>query len=161
MQYDLHVLADKIEFYWMANRGIGSLKNSLWACDGTGVNIWMDVWSDEEAVSSWHDEALSAAPKEALNIKLGFYPLCKFHLNLNLIVALLFFNLTLLSLIIAVLLDKGIIVGAEQQVSVRSSFDFAVFKFDIYMVQGFETVKSFFCYICTLLIPAKVTENIT
>ncbi|CAG8465384.1 5719_t:CDS:10 [Paraglomus occultum] len=104
VQYDLHVLADRIEFYWMANRGIGSLKNSLWACDGKSVNIWMDVWSDDEIASSWHDEAISAAPKEALSIKLGFYPL-------------------------SVLLDKGIIVGAEQQVSVRSSLDFAVFKF--------------------------------
>ncbi|CAG8457736.1 2822_t:CDS:10 [Acaulospora colombiana] len=37
VQYDLHVLADKIEFYWMSTRGIGSLKNSLWACDGQGL----------------------------------------------------------------------------------------------------------------------------
>src|SRR5438128_3809726 len=59
----------------MANKGIGSLKNSLWACDGIGVKIWMDIWSDEETTSNWHDDVLLAAPKEALRIKLGFYPL--------------------------------------------------------------------------------------
>ncbi|CAG8513882.1 710_t:CDS:10 [Ambispora leptoticha] len=103
VQYDLHVLADKIEFYWMANRGVGSLKNSLWACDGKGVKIWMNIWSQEEKAKDWQNDVLLSANKEGLHILLEFYPL-------------------------SVLLDKGIIVGVEQQTSIRQSLEFAVFK---------------------------------
>ncbi|KAG9303646.1 hypothetical protein G9A89_018543 [Geosiphon pyriformis] len=103
VQYDLHVLADKIEFYWMANRGVGSLKNSLWACDGKGVKIWMNIWSQEEKAKDWQNDVLLSANKEGLHILLEFYPL-------------------------SVLLEKGIIVGVEQQTSIRQSLEFAVFK---------------------------------
>ncbi|CAG8487730.1 7760_t:CDS:10 [Ambispora gerdemannii] len=70
VQYDLHVLADKIEFYWMANRGVGSLKNSLWACDGQGVKIWMNIWSQEEKAKDWQNDVLLSANKEGLHILL-------------------------------------------------------------------------------------------
>ncbi|KAF0380398.1 RIC1-domain-containing protein [Gigaspora margarita] len=103
VQYDLHILADKIEFYWMSTRGIGSLKNSLWACDSQGVKIWMNIWSNEESAKDWQSEVLLSATKECLRIKLEFYPL-------------------------SVLLDKGIIVGVQQQTSFRQSLEFTVFK---------------------------------
>ncbi|CAG8600077.1 32678_t:CDS:10 [Gigaspora margarita] len=98
VQYDLHILADKIEFYWMSTRGIGSLKNSLWACDSQGVKIWMNIWSNEESAKDWQSEVLLSATKECLRIKLEFYPL-------------------------SVLLDKGIIVGVQQQTSFRQSLE--------------------------------------
>ncbi|CAG8583458.1 7988_t:CDS:10, partial [Racocetra persica] len=98
VQYDLHILADKIEFYWMSTRGIGSLKNSLWACDSQGVKIWMNIWSNEETAKDWQSDVLLSATKESLRIKLEFYPL-------------------------SVLLDKGIIVGVQQQTSFRQSLD--------------------------------------
>ncbi|RHZ64136.1 hypothetical protein Glove_326g54 [Diversispora epigaea] len=103
VQYDLHILADKIEFYWMSTRGIGSLKNSLWACDGQGVKIWMNIWSNEESARDWQDDVLLSSTKESLRISLEFYPL-------------------------SVLLDKGIIVGVQQQTSIRQSLEFTVFK---------------------------------
>ncbi|CAI2176090.1 16264_t:CDS:10 [Funneliformis geosporum] len=103
VQYDLHILADKIEFYWMSTRGIGSLKNSLWACDGQGVKIWMNIWSNEESARDWQNDVLLSATKECLRISLEFYPL-------------------------SVLLDKGIIVGVQQQTSIRQSLEFPVFK---------------------------------
>ncbi|CAG8511585.1 12925_t:CDS:10 [Acaulospora morrowiae] len=103
VQYDLHVLADKIEFYWMSTRGIGSLKNSLWACDGQGVKIWMNIWSNEETAKDWQDDVLLSATKECLRITLEFYPL-------------------------SVLLDKGIIVGVQQQTSVWQSLEFPVLR---------------------------------
>ncbi|CAG8494402.1 685_t:CDS:10 [Rhizophagus irregularis] len=80
VQYDLHILADKIEFYWMSTRGIGSLKNSLWACDGQGVKIWMNIWSNEESARDWQNDVLLSATKECLRISLEFYPLCKFRI---------------------------------------------------------------------------------
>ncbi|CAH1760958.1 9346_t:CDS:10 [Entrophospora sp. SA101] len=89
VQYDLHILADKIEFYWMSTKGIGSLKNSLWACDGQGIRIWMNIWSNEESARDWHNDVLMSA---------------------------------------TVLLDKGIIVGVQQQMSIRLSLDYTVFK---------------------------------
>ncbi|PKC14198.1 RIC1-domain-containing protein [Rhizophagus irregularis] len=103
VQYDLHILADKIEFYWMSTRGIGSLKNSLWACDGQGVKIWMNIWSNEESARDRQNDVLLSATKECLRISLEFYPL-------------------------SVLLDKGIIVGVQQQTSIRQSLEFPVFK---------------------------------
>ncbi|CAG8522977.1 22493_t:CDS:10 [Cetraspora pellucida] len=110
VQYDLHILADKIESYWMSTRGIGSLKNSLWACDSQGVKIWMNIWSNEETAKDWQSDVLLSATKESLRIKLEFYPLCEPNIKNT------------------VLLDKGIIVGVQQQTSFRQSLEFTIFK---------------------------------
>ncbi|CAG8823260.1 20888_t:CDS:2, partial [Gigaspora rosea] len=68
-----------------------------------GVKIWMNIWSNEESAKDWQSEVLLSATKECLRIKLEFYPL-------------------------SVLLDKGIIVGVQQQTSFRQSLEFTVFK---------------------------------
>ncbi|PWN18420.1 RIC1-domain-containing protein [Microstroma glucosiphilum] len=117
--YDMQILGDRIEYYWTHLQGIGTLENSLWGYDGTGIKLWLDALTIEQArphngsiVDS--DEAGSEyeyedeAPEyktieESLSMPLDFYPLC-------------------------IVLEKGIIIGVEPEVSLRRNLEFAIFR---------------------------------
>ncbi|GAA5973403.1 hypothetical protein JCM11641_003115 [Rhodosporidiobolus odoratus] len=102
VKYDLQILADHVEFYWTHLRGIGTLENSLWAWDGSKVRIWLDALTIEKVRVDARRDAYETV-KESVAIPLDFYPL-------------------------AVLMDKGIIVGVDQETSLRKSLDFAIFR---------------------------------
>ncbi|BGP18933.1 hypothetical protein JCM10213_005480 [Rhodosporidiobolus nylandii] len=102
VKYDLQILADRVEFYWTHLNGIGTLENSLWAWDGKSVRIWLDALTIEKVRVDARSDAYETV-KESVAIPLDFYPL-------------------------AVLMDKGIIVGVDQETSLRKSLDFAIFR---------------------------------
>ncbi|KAG6381430.1 RIC1-domain-containing protein [Boletus reticuloceps] len=100
VKYDMQIFADRIEFCWIHLRGIGALENSLWGYDGRGIRVWLNALAIESPSS------LSEAPqsvKESVNIPLDFYPL-------------------------SVLMDKGIIIGAEYESATRMNLPFVMFR---------------------------------
>ncbi|KAF9519786.1 hypothetical protein BS47DRAFT_1287937 [Hydnum rufescens UP504] len=102
VKYDMQILAERIEFCWIHLGGIGALENSLWGYDGTGVRIWLDALTIEAASVNQELDAYHSV-QESVNIPLNFYPM-------------------------SVLMDKGIIIGVEQETAARASLPFAMFR---------------------------------
>lgn len=108
VSYDMQILGDRIEYYWTHLQGVGTLENSLWGYDGRGIKLWLDALTIEQAdIINEHEEE-DDKPEyrtidESLSIPLDFYPLC-------------------------VLIEKGIIIGVEPEVSLRRSLEFAIFR---------------------------------
>ncbi|KDE04043.1 hypothetical protein MVLG_05482 [Microbotryum lychnidis-dioicae p1A1 Lamole] len=102
VKYDLQILADRIEFYWTHLSGIGTLENSLWGWDGERIRIWLDALTIEKVLVDAKKDAYERV-RESVGIKLDLYPL-------------------------AVLMEKGIIVGIDQETSLRKTLDFALFR---------------------------------
>ncbi|KAL6299040.1 RIC1-domain-containing protein [Sparassis latifolia] len=103
VKYDMRILADRIEFCWIHLRGIGTLENSLWGFDGEGIRLWLNALNIESSAPQADKTNVSETVKESVNIPLDFYPL-------------------------SVLMDKGIIIGVEQEISIRSSMAFTMFR---------------------------------
>ncbi|SPO23021.1 uncharacterized protein UTRI_01699 [Ustilago trichophora] len=112
--YGMQILADKIEYYWTHLQGIGTLENSLWGYDGGGIKLWLDALRipssdpDESFQSDDEDDEQDQLPEyktieSSVYMPLDFYPLC-------------------------VLLEKGIVLGVESEVSLRRSLDFALWR---------------------------------
>ncbi|CAO1635009.1 unnamed protein product [Sympodiomycopsis kandeliae] len=130
--YDMQILGDRIEYYWTHLHGIGTLENSLWGYDGSGIKLWLDALTIEQAEprakvskdpADGEDAEESAGDEdveyeedideeempeyktieESLSMPLQFYPLC-------------------------VVLEKGIIIGVEPEISIRKNLDFTVFR---------------------------------
>ncbi|KAJ7275450.1 RIC1-domain-containing protein [Mycena haematopus] len=101
VKYDMQIFADRIEFCWIHLRGINALENSLWAYDGQGIRVWLNALAIEAPRSDENDPQDTV--KESVNIPLDFYPL-------------------------SVLMDKGIIIGAEHEVATRSNLPFVIFR---------------------------------
>lgn len=102
VRYDLQVLADRVEFYWTHLSGVGTLENSLWGFDGEAICVWLGKLTIESATVAAQRGALRTV-SESVSIPLSFYPL-------------------------AVLMDKGIVVGVEPEVALRRSVDFAMHR---------------------------------
>ncbi|KAA1468470.1 RIC1-domain-containing protein [Dentipellis sp. KUC8613] len=102
VSYDMQILADRLEFCWIHLRGIGSLENSLWGFDGQGMRVWLNALAIEAPAT---DEPAQTRKdvKESVNIPLEFYPL-------------------------SVLMDKGIIIGAEHEITSRMNLPFVMFR---------------------------------
>ncbi|KAJ9478363.1 RIC1 domain-containing protein [Pseudozyma hubeiensis] len=113
--YDMQILSDKIEYYWTHLQGIGTLENSLWGYDGSGIKLWLDALripsSDPDEsfrTDDDDDEEQDLTPEyktieSSVSMPLDFYPLC-------------------------VLLEKGIVLGVESEASLRRSLDFALWR---------------------------------
>ncbi|TFK76753.1 RIC1-domain-containing protein [Pluteus cervinus] len=102
VKYDMQIFADRIEFCWIHLRGIAALENSLWAYDGQGMRVWLNALAIE-APQTKDQEDVQQDVKESVNIPLDFYPL-------------------------SVLMDKGIIIGAEHEAATRSNLPFVMFR---------------------------------
>lgn len=96
------VLADGIEYFWISssNERIGNLLNSLWAYDGTGFKVWTNVLLPEYIPLQWRH---SLQEGDCFKIELDFYPL-------------------------EIMMDRGIIIGVEQRLSVKNSLECALFR---------------------------------
>ncbi|KAF9023405.1 RIC1-domain-containing protein [Hymenopellis radicata] len=105
VQYDMQIFADRIEFCWIHLRGIGALENSLWGYDGQSMRVWLNALSLDAPQSdpTSPTEVSEKSVKENVNIQLDFYPL-------------------------SVLMDKGIIIGAESETATRSNLPFVMFR---------------------------------
>ncbi|KAH8835929.1 RIC1-domain-containing protein, partial [Flagelloscypha sp. PMI_526] len=105
VKYDMQIFAERIEFCWIHLRGIAALENSLWAYDGSAMRVWLNALNientDEQA--SDEDELSTVRVKESVRMELDFYPL-------------------------SVLMDKGIIIGAEHETVMRSNLPFVLFR---------------------------------
>jgi len=101
VKYDMQIFADRIEFCWIHLRGIGALENSLWGYDGQGIRVWLNALAIEAPPPPSSDAPSSV--KESVNIPLEFYPL-------------------------SVLMDKGIIIGAEHEAATRKNLPFVMFR---------------------------------
>jgi len=101
VKYDMQIFADRIEFCWIHLRGIGALENSLWGYDGQGIRVWLNALAIEAPASI--PSEVSPSVKESVNIPLDFYPL-------------------------SVLMDKGIIIGAEHEAATRKNLPFVMFR---------------------------------
>ncbi|KAE9385994.1 RIC1-domain-containing protein, partial [Gymnopus androsaceus JB14] len=102
VKYDMQIFADRIEFCWIHLRGIAALENSLWAFDGKGIRVWLNALAIETPATQDQNE-IQESVKESVSIPLEFYPL-------------------------SVLMDKGIIIGAEHEVAARSNLPFVMFR---------------------------------
>ncbi|KAJ3856637.1 RIC1-domain-containing protein [Lentinula lateritia] len=102
VKYDMQIFAERIEFCWIHLRGIAALENSLWAFDGRGIRVWLNALAIEAPATQDQNENPESV-KESVNIPLEFYPL-------------------------SVLMDKGIIIGAEHEVAARSNLPFVMFR---------------------------------
>ncbi|TBU64752.1 RIC1-domain-containing protein [Dichomitus squalens] len=104
VNYDMQILADRIEFCWIHLRGIGTLENSLWGYDGQGIRVWLNALAIEAVPPPAEDGTVVLDHvKESVNIPLDFYPL-------------------------SVLMDKGIIIGVEVEAATRMSLSFTIFR---------------------------------
>ncbi|KAF8640739.1 hypothetical protein AX17_000390 [Amanita inopinata Kibby_2008] len=103
VKYDIQVFADRIEFCWIHLRGIGALENSLWAFDGKGIRVWLNALAIESPRAHMSGGETPVDVKESVKISLDFYPL-------------------------SVLMDKGIIIGAEHELATRSNLSFVMFR---------------------------------
>ncbi|KIY65901.1 RIC1-domain-containing protein [Cylindrobasidium torrendii FP15055 ss-10] len=107
VQYDMQIFADRIEFCWIHLRGIGALENSLWGYDGQSMRVWLNALNIETPPTEMQTlvpgQPLAKSVKESVNIQLDFYPL-------------------------SVLMDKGIIIGAEPETATRSNLPFVLFR---------------------------------
>ncbi len=109
----MQVLADRIEAYWTHLHGVGTLENSLWGYDGTGMRVWLDALTIEATrVDSARDAYETVT--ESIDLPLDFYPLCTSTLRVRADVS-------------AILMDKGIIIGVDYESSTRS-LPFSLFK---------------------------------
>ncbi len=119
VKYDLQLLSDRIEFCWIHLRGIGALENSLWGYDGQNIRVWLNALAIETP-----DRSVQVQPdhvKESVSIRLDFYPLCESHcFSMNTIACLRCF--------LAVLMDKGIIIGVEHEAASRMNLPFIMFR---------------------------------
>ncbi|GAW09214.1 RIC1-domain-containing protein [Lentinula edodes] len=102
VKYDMQIFAERIEFCWIHLRGIAALENSLWAFDGRGIRVWLNALAIEAPATQDQNENPECV-KESVNIPLEFYPS-------------------------SVLMDKGIIIGAEHEVAARSNLPFVMFR---------------------------------
>lgn len=109
----MQVLADRIESYWTHLHGVGTLENSLWGYDGRSMRVWLDALTIE-ATRVDLDLDTYESVKESINLRLDFYPLCK-------LCGFYAANFA------AILMDKGIIIGVDYDVSSRS-LPFVMFK---------------------------------
>ena len=114
----MQILADRIEFCWIHLRGVGTLENSLWGYDGQKLRVWLNALSIESSPQQEVDEPQDV--EASVKIPLDFYPLCERTSFINLTV--------LLTPQIAVLMDKGIIIGAEHEAATRMSLPFVMFR---------------------------------
>lgn len=76
----MQILADRIEYYWTHLAGIGTLENSLWGYDGTGIKLWLDALTIEHAELDYDEDAEEENYKtieESVRMPLDFYPLCE------------------------------------------------------------------------------------
>lgn len=124
VKYDLQVLAEQIEFYWTHLSGIGPLENSLWGWNGKEILIWLDALTIEKVRVDEEKDTYEVVNESAV-IVVEFYPLGRYFLHVILstnMAALIVFDE------IAVLMEKGIVVGVSQETSLRRSLDFAMFR---------------------------------
>jgi hypothetical protein len=91
VKYDMHILADHVEFYWagrqFANHDeLGLLENSLWAWDGKQIVVWLDALALDDDNFPGREKIASGdkcQPFESrLTIPLNFHPLCEFLFSL-------------------------------------------------------------------------------
>ncbi|KAL1935687.1 hypothetical protein VTP01DRAFT_4827 [Rhizomucor pusillus] len=47
-QYELNVLSDKIEYYWIGRKNVANLCTSLWAVNGHGIKVFANLLRSEE-----------------------------------------------------------------------------------------------------------------
>ncbi|GAA6063151.1 hypothetical protein JCM10212_006309 [Sporobolomyces blumeae] len=102
VKYDLQFLSSSIEFFWTHLSGIGTLENSLWGWDGRRIRVWLDALTIEKVRVDRKRDAYESV-RESVSVELDFYPL-------------------------AVLMEKGIVVGVDQEINLRRTLDFALFR---------------------------------
>ncbi|KAF7792481.1 hypothetical protein EIP86_003522 [Pleurotus ostreatoroseus] len=122
VKYDMQILADKIEFCWIHLRGIGALENSLWGYDGQSIRVWLNALSIEPPAAT-EDAIEPDFVKESVNIPLDFYPM-------------------------SVLMDKGIIIGVENETATRMNLPFVMFRHvtsvrSIYLTLSMQDLNSY------------------
>lgn len=118
----MQLLADRIEAYWTHLHGVGTLENSLWGYDGQGMRVWLDALTIESSrVDALKDTYETV--KESVYIRLDFYPLCTLFLPYCPGEQ----ERPKTELMIAILMDKAIIIGTDYEASLRS-LPFTLFK---------------------------------
>jgi hypothetical protein len=76
VRYDMQLLADRIEAYWTHLHGVGTLENSLWGYDGSGMRVWLDALTIESSRVDVLRDTYETV-EESVYLRLDFYPLCK------------------------------------------------------------------------------------
>ncbi|KAI8142660.1 RIC1-domain-containing protein [Fennellomyces sp. T-0311] len=62
-QYDLHVLSDKTEYYWIGRKSIANLWTSIWVVDGKGVKVYANLLrSDDYGFNTFTNDPFESEP---------------------------------------------------------------------------------------------------
>ncbi|KAG0167795.1 hypothetical protein DFQ28_002894 [Apophysomyces sp. BC1034] len=63
IRYELHVLADKIEYYWVGRRSVANMSTSLWAVTGCGIKIFANLLrGDDYSFRSFANDTIDSEP---------------------------------------------------------------------------------------------------
>lgn len=143
VKYDMQIFAERIEFCWIHLRGIGALENSLWGYDGQSIRVWLNALAIESQPHNPDAPEERVSVKENVNIPLDFYPLCES-------LKYLLFHLTISS--VAVLMDKGIIIGAEHEIATRSNLPFVMFRHATSVSRTFDYIFSDSTFVVALVL---------
>ncbi|KAJ8656341.1 hypothetical protein O0I10_007906 [Lichtheimia ornata] len=62
-QYDLHILSDKTEYYWIGRRSVANLCTSIWVVDGKGVKVFANLLrGDDYGFSTFSNDPFESEP---------------------------------------------------------------------------------------------------
>ncbi|KAK9768887.1 WD40 repeat protein [Basidiobolus ranarum] len=101
-QYKARKLSDRVEYFYVPNKSIGSHQNSLWAYDGQSFQVWVSIMKHDTGETTVGLDISESGEDESFRFSLDFYPR-------------------------SILLEKGIVIGLEQSTSTIHS-PFASFK---------------------------------
>ncbi|KAF7732832.1 hypothetical protein EC973_000108 [Apophysomyces ossiformis] len=63
IRYELYVLADKIEYYWVGRKSVANMSTSLWAVTGSGIKIFTNLLrGDEYSFRSFAHDVTDSEP---------------------------------------------------------------------------------------------------
>ncbi|KAI8882813.1 RIC1-domain-containing protein [Backusella circina FSU 941] len=157
-QYDIHTISQKSEYYWIGKKSVNNMRTSLWVADGKGLKVFTNLLlSDNFGFNSISNDSYESEPSTpttpamlsnrsdlgrpfSLGYRIGPEPvspsasiadlegyskwkIASFDdLNANTIYTPLDFYP------LSIMLDKGVIVGIEQNISYKESLGFVLFK---------------------------------
>ncbi|ORY05246.1 RIC1-domain-containing protein [Basidiobolus meristosporus CBS 931.73] len=101
-QYKARKLSDRVEYFYVPNKTIGSQQNSLWSYDGQSFQVWASILRHNTGEATAGLDFTESDGDESFRFSLDFYPR-------------------------SILLEKGIVIGLEQSTSMTHS-PFASFK---------------------------------
>ena len=104
-EYFYRTLSTRVDFFKFSSSSLamGGLFSSLWSCGGNRCQVWTNVNLDPDTPTRWSQEFTAV---DSFDIACDMNPL-------------------------GILLDKGVIMGIEQRVSLKNGLKCAIYRADL------------------------------